>query len=128
MKNIKIIAATVAGAIGGALAGMLFAPDKGSATRKKIKKEGDEYLKALKEEVEAKRAELRRQARETRDEAGKLGREARRKGEELTKRARKMTSYDEWTYDELYQRAKERGIKNYSTMRKAELIEALRKR
>lgn len=36
MKNSKLLVGFLAGAAVGALAGILFAPDKGSATRKKI--------------------------------------------------------------------------------------------
>lgn len=35
-------------------------------------------------------------------------------------------SYEDWTVDELKKRAKEIGVKRYSKMRKAELIDALR--
>ncbi|GAA2967398.1 MULTISPECIES: DUF7218 family protein [Microbacterium] len=35
-------------------------------------------------------------------------------------------SYDEWTVDELKKRAKELGLSGYSSMRKKELIDALR--
>lgn len=121
MKKLNLIAATIAGALGGAVIGMLFAPDKGEATREKIRKGGDEYLKKLMDDIETKREVLRDQAEKTRDDA-------KRKSEDLVKRAKKLTSYDEWTYDELYERAKEVGVEGYSQMRKAELIQALRNR
>jgi hypothetical protein len=38
----------------------------------------------------------------------------------------KQPSYEEWTKDQLYGRAKEIGLKVKSSMRKAELIDALR--
>jgi gas vesicle protein len=42
MSNSKVLLGFLAGAAAGALAGLLFAPDKGSATRKKIvNKTGD---------------------------------------------------------------------------------------
>jgi gas vesicle protein len=49
MKNSsKIFTALVVGAAVGAVLGMLFAPDKGSETRKKINEEGKKMSDALK--------------------------------------------------------------------------------
>lgn len=42
------------------------------------------------------------------------------------RRGGKSPSYDEWTKDELYDRAKEIGIEGRSSMTKSELIKALR--
>lgn len=42
------------------------------------------------------------------------------------RRGGKSPSYDEWTKDELYDRAKEIGIEGRSSMNKRELIKALR--
>jgi hypothetical protein len=42
------------------------------------------------------------------------------------KRGGSSQSYEEWTKDELYDRAKEIGIENRSDMSKEELIDALR--
>ena len=71
-------------------------------------------------------------------------RELRKKGESKGKSARianaaaatsksavgrkggKSRSYDDWTKEDLVKRAKEVGIKGRSTMKKAELVKALR--
>jgi gas vesicle protein len=47
----KIILGILAGATAGALIGILFAPDKGMDTRKKIVHKGEEYVDNLKEKV-----------------------------------------------------------------------------
>jgi gas vesicle protein len=47
----KIILGILAGAAAGALIGILFAPDKGMDTRKKIVHKGEEYVDNLKEKV-----------------------------------------------------------------------------
>jgi gas vesicle protein len=51
MSRGKIILSAFAGMIGGALIGILFAPDKGAVTRKKIINKGGEYVGDLKEKV-----------------------------------------------------------------------------
>jgi len=47
----KIVAAALIGAAAGALLGILFAPDKGSETRKKIQEKGGEMADAFKNKV-----------------------------------------------------------------------------
>lgn len=46
--------------------------------------------------------------------------------EEAAKRGGKSPRYEEWTKDQLYEKAQEVGIEGRSKMNKAELIEALR--
>jgi gas vesicle protein len=49
MSSGKILLGVLAGLAAGALLGILFAPDKGSVTRKKISTKSDEYAESLKE-------------------------------------------------------------------------------
>lgn len=47
MDSTKVILGLLVAVAAGATLGILFAPDKGSSTRKKISKKGDEYVDAL---------------------------------------------------------------------------------
>ena len=52
MKSEKILLGVLAGVAVGALLGVLFAPDKGSNTRKKLLNKGEDYADALKEKFD----------------------------------------------------------------------------
>ena len=47
MKSGKVVLGALAGLAAGAVLGILFAPDKGSSTRKKISKQGNDYVDGL---------------------------------------------------------------------------------
>ena len=49
MDSGKVLLGLLAGVAAGALLGVLFAPDKGSVTRTKITKKGEDYVDSLKE-------------------------------------------------------------------------------
>jgi len=49
MSSGKVLLGVLAGVAAGALLGVMFAPDKGLDTRKKITKKSDDYTDALKE-------------------------------------------------------------------------------
>lgn len=51
MSRGKIILGVLAGLAAGATIGILFAPDKGTETRKKIVNKGEEYVDNLKEKI-----------------------------------------------------------------------------
>ena len=51
MKNSKVITGILAGAAIGALIGILYAPDKGSKTRKKLYRKGEQVADDLKDKV-----------------------------------------------------------------------------
>jgi gas vesicle protein len=48
MNSGKVVIGALAGLAAGALIGILFAPDKGSESRHKIVKKGDDYLDSIK--------------------------------------------------------------------------------
>jgi gas vesicle protein len=123
----KVILSTIAGVASGVALGFLFAPDKGKNTREKISQKGNDYLKSISKEIDELRENLNKRADMAKEDISELNKEAKSKGEEILKRAKKKASYDEWTKDELYERAKEAEINRYSTMNKDELIEALRR-
>jgi len=52
MKSGKLLAGILAGFAAGAVIGMLFAPEKGANTRRKIMKKGEGYADDLKERFE----------------------------------------------------------------------------
>jgi gas vesicle protein len=52
MSSGKVVLGLLAGVAAGALAGILFAPAKGSKTRKRILKKGENYVDALKEKFD----------------------------------------------------------------------------
>ena len=52
MNSGKVLFCVLAGVAAGALIGVLFSPEKGSITRKKISKKGDDYVDDLKEKFE----------------------------------------------------------------------------
>jgi len=51
MSSGKVFLGVLAGVATGALLGILFAPDKGCETRKKIAKKGQDYVDDLKEKM-----------------------------------------------------------------------------
>lgn len=108
----KILLATITGFASGVVLGLLFAPAKGEETRKKISEKREKYLNDIKDEIE--------ELRESLNERFKAGKE-----DGTPEKVKKKISYDDWTKDKLYEKAKRLKIEGYSTMNKDELIEAL---
>ncbi len=52
MSSGKVLLGLLAGVAAGALLGILFAPEKGSDTRKKITKKGEDFADALKDKFD----------------------------------------------------------------------------
>ncbi|MGZ9812143.1 DUF7218 family protein [Pseudoroseicyclus sp. H15] len=68
--------------------------------------------------------ELRKQG-ESKEKAARIA-NARAAGDHPSKKGGKSSPYEEWSKDELYDRAQEIGIDGRSDMTKDELIDALR--
>ena len=68
----KIIGAILIGAAVGGILGILFAPDKGSETRKKIAGKTDELTKSLKTKFNALVGEAKTEAKAAKEKASEL--------------------------------------------------------
>jgi len=115
MQMDKLILVAISSALGGALLGVLFAPDKGKNTRKKLAKNADKYLKEIKKNTE----ELSRQLKNSTESI------LTKTNNTVKNLKRDVKDYSELTFKELYDLAKELKVKGYSNMKKSELIQAL---
>lgn len=111
----RVILIAISSAVGGALLGILFAPEKGKKTRKNLANKRDEYLDELKKHTE----ELSQQLKNNTDSILKKSKKT------FQNLKQDVEDYSEWTFQELYDQAKELKIKGYSQMNKSELIQAI---
>ncbi|HVD99479.1 MAG TPA: YtxH domain-containing protein [Cytophagaceae bacterium] len=76
MKNLdnngRVIGALLLGAAIGGVLGVLFAPDKGSATRKKIMTKSDDLTDALKQKINAYLGKAKEEVQEMHEQAHEL--------------------------------------------------------
>ena len=115
MQKDKLILAAISCTVGGALLGVLFAPDKGKNTRKKLAKKTDEYLKEIKKNSE----DLSQQLKNSTDSILEKSKRT------LQNIKPAVEDYSELTFQELYDLAKDLKVKGYSQMNKSELIKAM---
>jgi gas vesicle protein len=72
MNNVKTALAVATGAAIGAVLGILFAPGKGSSTRKKIKGKGADYLNAMELSIDGMFSEASEKAEQIKKEVNSL--------------------------------------------------------
>jgi gas vesicle protein len=72
MRTGKVLLGTLAGLAIGAIAGILFAPEKGSTTRKQIMDKGDDYVDELKSKVDEFSDSLTEKFKSTKEDAERL--------------------------------------------------------
>lgn len=76
MSSGKIVLGVLAGLAAGALAGILFAPEKGSVTRKNITNKGEDYMDDLKEKFDDLVASVSKKFETMKDEVEESVKEA----------------------------------------------------
>lgn len=88
MSTGKVLLGLVAGVAAGALLGVLFAPEKGSVTRKKILKKGEDYADGIKEKLDEFLDVINEKVEEVKEEAQKI----KSKAETIKKDVKSATS------------------------------------
>lgn len=83
MDSGKVLLGVLAGAAVGATLGILFAPDKGSNTRKKISRKGNEYAEGLEDKFQEFMEGVTEKFEKMTDEAKKVSHNGQAKAEEL---------------------------------------------
>lgn len=76
MSSGKVLLGVLAGAAAGALIGILFAPDKGSETRRKIAEKGEDYVDGMKEKFNGLIDDLTKKMDGVQAKANKMANEA----------------------------------------------------
>jgi gas vesicle protein len=92
MSSGKVLLGLLAGVAAGALLGVLFAPEKGSVTRKKISKKSDDYADALKEKFDEFLDSLSVKFDEVKEEVTDFAEKVQPKSEEAKKDAKTAKS------------------------------------
>ena len=94
MNSGKVILGVLAGAAAGALLGILFAPDKGSVTRKKISEKGEHYVDIVKDKYDEVIATITEKYDAIKDEVAELTQSSKTKFEP-NKNAKPVDTFNE---------------------------------
>ena len=85
MSSGKVFLGILGGIAAGALAGILFAPAKGSKTRKRISQKGEDYVDVLKEKFNEFLDSITEKMEQVKDDVSNLGEQAGDKAEKEVK-------------------------------------------
>jgi len=91
MSSGKVFLGVLAGLAAGALLGILFAPEKGSVTRKKISKKGEDYADILKEKFDEFLDGMKEKFEEAKEDVSNSAEVSKDKSEKAKKDARTAT-------------------------------------
>ena len=89
MDTKKLVVGVLAGVAVGALLGVLFAPDKGSETRKKIARKGEDTVDDIKDKFDDLLESLTERIEDIKDQTTQLCEKGKHKAEEFKKDVRK---------------------------------------
>ena len=87
MSSGKVLLGLLAGVAAGALLGILFAPDKGKTTRKKMSKKGEDYLETAKEKFNEFIDDISEKIDEVKEEVTDFAEKGKAKAEKVKKDA-----------------------------------------
>jgi gas vesicle protein len=92
MNSGKILLGVLAGLAAGALIGVLFAPKKGSDTRKKIAQKGENYAESLKEKFNEFLDNVSEKSQEVKEEMTHFADKVKSKAEDVKKDVKSAVS------------------------------------
>lgn len=93
MSTGKVLLDVLAGVAVGATLGILFAPDKGSNTRRKIKEKGDDYADDLGEKFNEFIEKVTQQFQQVKEEASNMAHDGKVKTEDAAKEVAAAIKY-----------------------------------